>query len=189
MVANLLKDLSQNQSLHKLAPYNDEGVRISIDEFKLLYQDYINSRNIYILDQHNVSCKAKAFILETQLKRHKRILLAYHVDRLIKLSRQIVSATDFSQNSLNSLSKVETKFYHLQADNIVKYKSAVGHHINIFGPIVPPKDFYIQVRVEQDCGCIQTEYGRVTLNSGTMHYLKRNDVEHLILRGFLTHII
>ena len=90
---------------------------------------------------------------------------------------------------MNNLSKVETKFYHLQADTIVKYKSALGHNVNIFGPIVPPKDFYIQVRVEQDCGMIQTEYGRISLNQGTMHYLKRNDVEHLIVRGFLTHII
>lgn len=189
MVATLLKDLSQNQSVNNLTPYNDEGVRLSIDEFKILYQEYMNSRNIYLLDQNNVSCKAKTFILETQLKRYKRILLAYHIDRLMKLSRRMISSTDFSQNSLNNLSKCETKFYHLQADSIVKYKSGLGHLVNIFGPIVPPKDFYIQVRVEQDCGIIQTEYGRVTLNRGTMHFLKRNDIEHLIVRGLLTHII
>lgn len=189
MVATLLKDLSQNQSAHALAPYNDEGVRISIDEFKNLYQEYMNSRSIYLLDHNNISCKAKTFILETQLKRHKRILLAYHIDRLMKLSRKMISSTDFSQNSLTSISKFETKFYHVQADNIAKYKSSLGHHINIFGPIVPPKDFYIQVRVEHDCGVIQTEYGRVTLNRGTMHYLKRNDIEHLIVRGLLTHVI
>lgn len=189
MVAILLKDLSQNLSVRNLSPYNDEGVRISIDEFKNLYQEFVNCLRISEFDSKNASCKAKTFILATQIKRYKRILLAYHMERMMKLSNRITSSTDFSQNSLNQLSKAETKFYHIQADNVVKYKSALGHHINIFGPIVPPKDFFIQVRVDQDCGVIQTEYGRVTLNRGTMHYLKRNDVEHLIVRGHLTHII
>ena len=189
MVTTILKDLSQNQTSHNLSPYNDEGIRISIDEYKSIYQEFLNCLKISELDPKNASCKAKTFILATQLKRYKRILLAYHVDRLMKLSRRMIASTDFSQNSLNNLSKVETKFYHLQADTIVKYKSALGHTVNIFGPIVPPKDFYIQVRVEQDCGMIQTEYGRISLNQGTMHYLKRNDVEHLIVRGLLTHII
>jgi GINS complex subunit 1 len=189
MVASLLKDLSQNLSTRDLSPYNDEGVRISIDEFKNLYQEFINCLKISDLDSKNTSCKAKTFILATQIKRYKRILLAYHVERMMKLSRRTTSSTDFSQSTLGHLSKAETRFYHLQADNIVKYRSALGHHINIFGPLVPPKDFYIQVRVEQDCGSIKTEYGSVTLIRGTMHYLKRNDVEHLIVRGHLTHII
>ena len=189
MVATLLKDLSQNHTSNNLSPYNDEGVRISIDEFKTIYQEFAECLKISELDNKNASCKAKSYILATQLKRHKRILLAYHVDRLMKLSHRAVSSTDFSQNSLNNLSKIETKFYHINADSIVKYKSALGHHINIFGPIVPPKDFFIQVRVEEDCGVVQTEYGRATLNRGSMHYLKRTDVEHLVVKGFLTHII
>ena len=189
MVTTLLKDLLQNQTSHNLSPYNDEGVRISIDEYKKIYQEFLNCLKISELDSKNASCKAKTFILATQLKRHKRILLTYHADRLMKLSRRIIASTDFSQNSLSNLSKVETKFYHLQSDIIVKYKSALGHTVNLFGPIVPPKDFYIQIRVEQDCGMFQTEYGRICLNRGTMHYLKRNDVEHLIVRGLLTHII
>lgn len=189
MVATLLKDLSQNSSSRNLSPYNDEGVRISIDEFKNLYQEFINCLRISELDSKNTSCKAKTFILITQLKRHRRILLTYHMDRIIRISQRMNSSNDFSQNSLNNLSKAETKFYHIHSDSIVKYKAAIGHHLDVFGPVVPPKDFYIQVRVEQDCGIIQTEYGRVTLNQGTMHYLKRNDVEHLIVRGFLTHIV
>jgi GINS complex subunit 1 len=189
MVATLLKDISQNLSARNLSAYNDEGAKISIDELKKLYQEFINCIKISELDSKNPSCKAKTFILATQIKRYKRILLSYHVERMMKLCNRMTSSTDFSQSSLGHLSKAETKFYHLQADNIVKYKSALGHHINIFGPIVPPKDFYIQVRVEQDCGVIQTEYGRVALNRGTMHYLKRNDVEHLIVRGHLSHVI
>lgn len=189
MVTSLIKELSQNQSSVNLSSYNDEGVRLSIDEYKIIYQEFLNCLKISELDSKNASCKAKTFILATQLKRNKRILLAYHADRLMKLSNRMMASADFSQNSLNNLSKAEIKLYHMHAETIVKYKTALGHTINIFGPIVPPKDFYIQVRVEQDCGIIQTEYGQISLNHGTMHYLKRNDVEHLIVRGFLSHII
>lgn len=189
MVATLLKDLSQNSSSRNLSPYNDEGVRISIDEFKNLYQEFINCLRISELDPKNTSCKAKTFILITQLKRYRRILLTYHLDRIMRISQRMNSSKDFSQNILNNFSKAEIKYYHIQSESIVQYKAALGHHVDICGPVVPPKDFYIQVRVERDCGLIQTEYGRVALSQGTMHYLKRNDIEHLIVRGFLIHVV
>jgi GINS complex subunit 1 len=189
MSASIIKELSQNQNNTSISPYNDESLRLSIDEFKILYQEFVNCLKISEVDPKNLSSKARSFILATQLKRQKRVLLAYHIDRLMKLSRRMLASSDFSQNHLSCLSKAEIKFYHLHTENIVKYKSSLGHHINIFGPIIPPKDFYIQIRVEQDCGSIQTEYGCVTLNRGTMHYLKRNDVEHLISKGMLSHVI
>lgn len=189
MVATLLKELVQNQSYCPVIPYNDECVRLSIDEIKNIFDEFNHCRLSLERERNNISTKAKAYILRTQLQRHKRILMAYHMDRLLKLSRKIIETTDFAQNSLDSLSKYETKFYHIHADNIVKYKSSLGHQLNIFGPIIPPKEFYIQVRVEKDCGAIQTEYGQVTLNHGTVHFLKRNDVEHLIVRGYLIHLI
>ena len=189
MVASLIKDLSQNSSSPVLAPYNDETVRASIDEFKSLYQEFINCLKVSETDSKNISCKAKTFILATQLKRYKRVLLSYHMERLVKIAHRLISSKDFAQDTVANLSKSETKFYHLHAECLTKYKSAIGNQIDLFGPILPPKDFYVQVRVEQDCGIIQTEFGRVNLNQGTLHYLKRNDVEHLIVKGHLTHII
>ena len=189
MVASLLKDLSQNSSSPILAPYNDESVKVSIEEFKSLYQDFINCLKISETDPKNISCKAKTFIVATQLKRHKRVLLSYHMERLMKIAHRLTCSKDFAQETIINLSKAETKFYHLHTDCITKYKSSIGNHIDLFGPVIPPKDFYVQVRVEQDCGVIQTEFGRVNLNQGTLHYLKRNDVEHLIVKGLLTHIV
>lgn len=187
-MATLLKELTHNQSAPNILAYNDEATRHMVDELKSLYEDFTITRTA-LSSSDNISIKARAYMLRTQIKRQKRILLAYHMDRLMKLTRKMVESSDFSQSSLPELSKVETKFYHIHAENLVKYKSSLGPHINLFGPIIPPKDFYVQVRVEQDCGVIQTEYGKISLNRGTLHFLKRSDVEHLIIKGHLTHIM
>ena len=49
----------------------------------------------------------------------------------------------------------------------------------------PPKDLYIEVRVVVDCGEIMTDTGSVNLEAGTVHFLRRSDVEHLIRQGML----
>lgn len=184
----LLKELSQNQSAPSILPYNDEATRQSIDEIKALYEKFSRIK-IELAKTDDISLKALAYILKVQIKRQKRVILAYHMDRLMKLIRKMTDSNDFSQSSLNNLSNAETKFYHLHADNLVRYKASLGPQINLFGPIIPPKDFFVQVRVEQDCGIIQTEHGKISLSRGTLHFLKRSDVEHLIIKGHLTHIM
>ncbi|PVU99316.1 hypothetical protein BB559_000819 [Furculomyces boomerangus] len=52
----------------------------------------------------------------------------------------------------------------------------------------PPRDLFIEVRVLQECGEIQTEFGTVNLEKGSQHYLRRSDVENLINLGYLQHI-
>ena len=184
----LLKELTQNQSAPTILPYNDEATRQAIDEIKVFY-DKFSRVKAELAKSDDVSLKALAYILKIQIKRQKRVILTYHMDRLMKLMRKMTDSNDFSQSSLVHLSNAETKFYHLHADNLVRYKASLGPQINLFGPIIPPKDFFIQVRVEQDCGIIQTEHGKISLNRGTLHFLKRSDVEHLIIKGHLTHIM
>ena len=59
MVTTLLKDLSQNQTSQNLSPYNDEGIRISIDEYKNLYQEFLNCLKISELDSKMPLVKLK----------------------------------------------------------------------------------------------------------------------------------
>lgn len=188
MVLTLVKELQQNQTSPDHLPFNDDALRMAIEELRTMFDNYKLMRASTDLNE-DISAKAKLYLISLQLKRHKRILLGYQVDRLLKLSRRMLNSTDFYQSSLCKLSKAETKFYHLQTDNIVQYKAKIGDQINLFGPILPPKDFFIQVMVEEDCGVIQTEYGQLALDRGTIHYLKRSDVEHLIIKGYLTHIL
>jgi len=63
-----------------------------------------------------------------------------------------------------------------------------GNVVNINGPLNPPKELYITVRVLKDCGQVQTEFGPLYLNIHTFHYVRKSDVEHLITQGFLLHV-
>ncbi len=151
-----------------------------------------------------MALKARLFMVKLELFRGKRILLAYQIDRLAKISKMLTAglsefsngeeSADYAMHTHNQpqivpYSKAEQMFIHLQANNLSDYKRNFSQHLNLCGPVTPPKDFYIQIRVEQDCGVVMTEFGKISLNAGTFHFLKRNDVDHLIHRGFLTHIL
>ena len=47
---------------------------------------------------------------------------------------------------------------------------------------------FIEIRVIQDCGQRMTEWGPIKLATGTQHYLKRSDVEDLIMSGKVQHV-
>lgn len=53
----------------------------------------------------------------------------------------------------------------------------------------PPRDLYVEIRCNVDCGDVQTEHsGTVRLDKGTSHFLRRADVENLISQGLVTHV-
>merc|ERR1712083_191073 len=54
----------------------------------------------------------------------------------------------------------------------------------------PPKSLYIEVRVRQDHGEIETADGEVVLlKKGTQHHLPRDLCEQLIMQGVLEHVV
>jgi GINS complex subunit 1 len=187
MSASLLKDIVQSHSSPEHIPFNDDGLRNSVEGLRRLFEEYKVLKAAPDLDE-NASVKAKLFIVSLQIKRQKRVLLTYQMERALCLSRKMADSSDFYQRCLPNLSKAETKFYHVHADNIIRFKAQFGNELNLFGPIAPPKDYYIQVLVERDCGVIQTEHGQLMLDRGTLHFVKRSDVEHLISKGYLIHL-
>jgi hypothetical protein len=52
----------------------------------------------------------------------------------------------------------------------------------------PPKSLYVEVRVLEDCGEVMTENGLVNLEMNSTHFVRRADVESLILQGFLQQV-
>ncbi len=54
--------------------------------------------------------------------------------------------------------------------------------------ISPPKDLYIEVRVVKSCGEVVTESGVLSLEEGTIHYLRQSDIEHLLRQGVVERI-
>ncbi|RPD63147.1 hypothetical protein L227DRAFT_415731 [Lentinus tigrinus ALCF2SS1-6] len=58
--------------------------------------------------------------------------------------------------------------------------------IDLFAPIAhPPKDLQVHVRVVRDCGIVYTELGAIDFKRGHRFLVRRSDIEHLIVQGYL----
>ncbi|KAI0762786.1 hypothetical protein C8Q74DRAFT_1207263 [Fomes fomentarius] len=49
----------------------------------------------------------------------------------------------------------------------------------------PPKDLQVHVRVVRDCGIVHTELGAIDFKRGHRFLVRRSDIEHLIVQGYL----
>ncbi|OJT12585.1 DNA replication complex GINS protein PSF1 [Trametes pubescens] len=58
--------------------------------------------------------------------------------------------------------------------------------IDLLAPIAhPPKDLQVHVRVVRDCGVVHTELGAIDFKRGHRFLVRRSDIEHLIVQGYL----
>ncbi|GJJ11371.1 hypothetical protein Clacol_005603 [Clathrus columnatus] len=51
--------------------------------------------------------------------------------------------------------------------------------------LTPPKDLHVLVRVVKECGTVQTELGAIEFKLGERYSVRRVDIEHLIIQGYL----
>ncbi|KAI8866595.1 DNA replication complex GINS protein PSF1 [Ramicandelaber brevisporus] len=137
-------------------------------------------------------------VLESVIRRNKRVLLAYHRQRLAKLEESywqsggtIMSTASGDVNGKSGISSdavtaPESVYLNEYAKLIQDYKSPYANVIDLTADIInPPHELFVEVRVMQDCGDIQTENGIVSLRKDTQHYLRRTDIERLIQQGLL----
>jgi len=147
------------------------------------------------------------------MRRNKRCLLAYHKVRTNRIENLCWTGTDISEWNRessdeaapevreeasgkeggigtangdvgNSLSPEEEEYARQYSDLLAAYK---GHwtDIDLTGSLEPPRDLFIDVRVLQDAGEIQTEYGAITLTKNSQFFVRQGDVERLVAQGFL----
>ncbi|TBU35047.1 hypothetical protein BD311DRAFT_681398 [Dichomitus squalens] len=58
--------------------------------------------------------------------------------------------------------------------------------VDLLAPIsYPPKDLQVHVRVVRDCGIVHTELGAIDFRRGHRFLVRRSDIEHLIVQGYL----
>ncbi|EXJ85956.1 GINS complex subunit 1 [Capronia coronata CBS 617.96] len=84
----------------------------------------------------------------------------------------------------DSLSPEEESYFRRYVDLLAQYKGQ-WTDIDLTGPLEPPRDLFIDVRVLKDAGEIQTEYGVINLTKNSQFYVRHGDVERLIQMGFL----
>ncbi|KAI9495225.1 subunit of the GINS complex [Zychaea mexicana] len=180
-----------------ISTYNDDLVQSVCREIRMLnaragasLREMRNSDNSPL----NVPSQITQIMLHhLTIKRNKRILFAYHHQRLEKLKELSWSVGRQNQERKikEALSKEENDFLERYGDLVSDYKS---HFLDIdLGGnggvgLDPPLDLFIEVRVLRDAGKINTEYGELNLTKGNQEFVRRSDVETLIKAGYLKHI-
>eukprot|EP00898_Chlorokybus_atmophyticus_P004232 jgi/Chlat1/480/Chrsp103S01076 len=135
---------------------------------------------------------AAVLIHHDALLRNKRCLLGYHmhrVDTLRELRWQLGSA--LPEHVEANTCEAEREFYTSYDRILAEYMrdaSAGGIGLDLTLDATPPKDPHIEVRVLEEAGEVfSQEKGTVHLEAGTVHFLRRDEVEPLIAQGLLEH--
>ncbi|KAI0735387.1 hypothetical protein C8Q76DRAFT_610058 [Earliella scabrosa] len=145
-------------------------------------------------------------LYQTAILRNKRCLLAYHHHRIEFLKdlywSGAAAAAAAPQDIRSKLSPHEVDFLRSYAASLLQlradaFSSAVGgagggaghgvtEDIDLLAPIAhPPKDLQVHVRVVRDCGIVHTELGAIDFKRGHRFLVRRSDIEHLIVQGYL----
>jgi GINS complex subunit 1 len=179
----LLGDL---QRADFLPPYDDEGLRQVILEIS----DLVNKAStvaVQGLDNQPAAVKVGFQYHTTCLNRNLRYLFAFYTHRLAKLRGarwEGGSVLPEGVQQSNTLSPAELDYFSAYNRLVSDYNESVG--LDLTSDLEPPKDLNVEVRVVvPDLGEIMTDGGPVALELGSVHFLRRSDVEFLIRLGHL----
>lgn len=167
----LLRECLRSTKLFELEPYQEENVRDMMHELELLTREEADLDTVH----------------QAIVNRMNRILAIYHMHRLKLITRTTFEAPSLSPKIFANMSIREQEFHRQLQDALLEHQRSINS-ITLLGPVEPPKDLLIQIRVKEDCGLIQTEQGAILLNSGSTHFVRRTDVFHLIGQGLVEHI-
>jgi len=129
--------------------------------------------------------------------RNKRVLLAYIQARLDRL-RDLYWASGGALHHLIGNAVLRERISPAEVDFLRKYHEqvVVARAEYEFGDILdmtagidmPPKELHVLVRVLRDIGDVHTEQGTIDFRKGQRFNLRRADIEHLIIQGFLEEV-
>ena len=217
LATQLVTESKRSSATDTLLKYNDGLVRSIIREQRQLEQLIQNAMaNLAPTgNDDEVHITPDIVLYQTVILRNKRCLLAYHshrIDRLKDLywsvggalplilsaptaptttSAAASSSTNSGGDIRSKLSPHEVDFLRAYNDSLLEFRSGVlaTEELDLFAPISkPPKDLHVLVRVVRDCGVIQTEVGAIDFKRGQRFLVRRADVEHLVVQGYLDEI-
>ncbi|KAI9206833.1 DNA replication complex GINS protein PSF1 [Polychytrium aggregatum] len=131
-----------------------------------------------------------ALMHQLAVRRNVQCLHAYHRHRMnliTDLIWDLGTTLGLPPELKDNLSPHEIQFLEGYRALVQDYKGSFLN-VDLGSSLVPPRDVFVMVRVVKDCGEIMTEKGPIQLSVGTMHYLRRVDVEALITQGYLMHV-
>ena len=190
LATQLIIESRRSTQTDTLLKYNDSMVRSIIREQRDL------EKAIAALDlRDGRPPPPPLIIIQTAINRNKRCLLAYHshrMDRLRDMYWTVGGALPHilsNQDIRSKLSPHEVDYLRQYNSSVMEFRSEFSHELDITASITnPPKDLHVLVHVIRDCGVIQTELGSINFQKGQRFMVRRADIEHLIVQGYLEEV-
>ncbi|RDB30880.1 DNA replication complex GINS protein PSF1 [Hypsizygus marmoreus] len=189
LATQLIMESRRSTQTDTLLKYNDALIRSIIREQRDLEK---SAEPLALIDGPPAP---SLIVIETAINRNKRCLLAYHVHRTDRLRDMYWSVGGALPHILsnpevrNKLSPHEVDFLREYHASVMHYRSDFSDELDIMASVAqPPKDLHALVRVVRDCGWIQTESGNINFEKGQRFMVRRSDIEHLIVQGYLEEV-
>jgi GINS complex subunit 1 len=196
LATQLVQESRRSTLTDTLLKYNDTLVRTVIREQRNL-EDLINSAIAAQGDSGALTATdAPALLLyQTAVLRNKRCLLAYHAHRLDRL-KDMYWALGAALPALLADSELRSRMSPHEVDFLREYNASImdfrgdfSAELDIAASVThPPRDLHALVRVVRDCGVIETELGTIDFRKGQRFMVRRADIEHLIVQGYLEEV-
>lgn len=191
----LITDARRSKGMNALLKYNDEMVRSIVREMRSLETDLDAAVQENIDHEPPPGVVTEVQIYHTAAQHDKRCLLSYLADRTDRLKSTYWAsggALPFVLNDANmrqNMSPQEVDFLRGYNALIMDYRSDVLDVLDVAASLKsPPKDLNVEVHVIRDCGTIHTEQGSIDFRKGRRFMVRRADIEHLIVQGYLEEV-
>ncbi|TFK68055.1 GINS complex, Psf1 component [Pluteus cervinus] len=193
LATQLVMEARRSTQTDTLLKYNDSLVRTLIREQRDLEREADSIQLSHPVD--NDEPPPALIIIQTAINRNKRCLLAYHahrVDRLRDMYWAVGGALPHllaNKDIRDNLSPYEVDYLRAYNASIMEFRSEFSQELDIMASITNlPKDLHVQVKVVRECGVIQTENGTIDFQKGKRFVVRRSDIEHLIVQGYLEEV-
>ncbi|KAL1747974.1 hypothetical protein HDZ31DRAFT_30655 [Schizophyllum fasciatum] len=190
----LVMESRRSTQTDTLLKYNDSLVRSIIRELRELEKAAIT-----IAENEPMTAEGPPpalIIYQTAINRNKRCLLAYHMHRTDRLRDMYWAAGGALPHILSNtdtrgkLSPHEVDYLKQYNASVMEFRGTFSGELDITSGIEhPPKDLHAVVRVVRDCGTITTELGNIDFKQGQRFTVRRADIEHLIVQGYLEEVL
>ena len=177
---NELKLIKTTRKLKdKIIPYETNLVNDVIKDICLVFNQVEDIIRILSTKTTFDEDQLKNLFLLHQLRilHCKRCLLAYHNDRIKRINKLLLKKDE-------NLTTLEEEFVKESKSITNEYNN--NNNSEVFYNQKPPKDLFIFVRVIKDIQTVvYTQNGELTLITGCVYYLKREDIDEFLKLGFL----
>lgn len=178
----LVHDSRRTAALDLLPAYQEELVRGVCREIRQLDSSINKTQNEPGYDPQDRVAHCNLLVQHLAMRRDKRCLLAYQFTRARRMNEAAWKQTE--EPNINGNEQEYMKAYE---DLIIDIKGPYTD-IDLTGSLEPPNDVFIDVRVLQSVGEVQTEYGVFNLEKDSQFFVRRSDVQTLLLQGYLKEI-